>query len=253
MVCEASLAVAMFHFNEPNRGLDDSYHDIMRQGFYGLVVFFVISGYCVTRARLRTGLSVFLRRRLLRIYPPYCASLLLVCFVGLLIALRYGLHNHRFLPDAPHVWLLNFFCLAGPMTGVLTMNEVSWTLTYEVALYLIVGLILPFGRGRGVAAICAVGFFWHPFPLDFWGPFALGIALACWPALRLSAVLGAVLAFRSHRWVEKPAHAFPEGARKLAASGAQRVRRASQSVANVASKAKWSKPARIVRRKTDCR
>lgn len=179
--CLAAVAVALFHFNEPydSAQLDDWYHRAAKYGHLGVPVFFVISGYCVMHARRSSSIGVFLKRRLLRIFPPYWASLLLIAGVGLLIQLKYGIHNQRFLPTSPTVLLGNIFCIAGP-SGIQTINEVSWTLTYELGFYFIVALMIPKVRNPAILVISIVALLWTkpPFPLDLWGTFAMGLSCA---------------------------------------------------------------------------
>ena len=58
-------------------------HQFLKAGFLGVPMFFVVSGYCIAASadgcvRKRESTGGFLRRRFLRIYPPFWASLLVV-------------------------------------------------------------------------------------------------------------------------------------------------------------------------------
>jgi peptidoglycan/LPS O-acetylase OafA/YrhL len=88
----AALWVFTFHYGFSQQ-LVSSFpwiQPIASAGHLGVPMFFVISGYCMMasiRAARRHGESVrsFLRRRSLRIYPPYWFSLLIVAALPFVI------------------------------------------------------------------------------------------------------------------------------------------------------------------------
>ena len=73
----AILLVLVHHFGGPLAGIVDL-------GYYGVDLFFVISGYLITSILVKTPGSflhaywIFFGRRLLRIFPPYYATLLVL-------------------------------------------------------------------------------------------------------------------------------------------------------------------------------
>lgn len=158
----------------------------------GVPVFFVLSGRCVGAAWLRDGsASSFAVRRLRRIYPPYLASLfvcLAVIGVRLLVA---GVNDVAALPSSPGAILATLFLATAPATTLTTLNWVYWSLTYELAFYLLLAalLFLP-GRLRLSgwlvlhAILCSLDLaaLARPatpfFLVDQWPLFALGVALA---------------------------------------------------------------------------
>lgn len=81
----AALAVEIFHANEVRDDIG-LYSSVVHYGRLGVPVFFFLSGYCI-QVSMETSRSAqaFLLRRLLRIYLPYWASLLVVLAV---IAIR---------------------------------------------------------------------------------------------------------------------------------------------------------------------
>lgn len=87
----AALLVFLFHVRG---GLEASMlvlADIVRFGSLGVPLFFVISGYVISasaEATLRKGESAgaFLKRRFLRIFPPFWLSILVVLAVPYLLA-----------------------------------------------------------------------------------------------------------------------------------------------------------------------
>lgn len=126
----------------------------------GVVVFFVISGYCIAtvadKQRQRThGIGSYFRRRFKRIYPPFWACLLIWC--GLIVIAE------RFVPGcicgnvlhltAPQdltwqQWLGNLTlteiwrpALFGPPPPASLLGTM-WTLCYEEQFYCVVGVMM---------------------------------------------------------------------------------------------------------------
>ena len=86
----AALSVAWFH-------LTNQYHDWAGQsgsfGWLGVEVFFVISGFVIPlslagdwQQRGVRALPLFLARRIVRIEPPYLASVLIVVLLNIIAA-----------------------------------------------------------------------------------------------------------------------------------------------------------------------
>lgn len=149
----AALLVCWFHltaFNFPTPPGD--FYKLLRSsaqyGWVGVEIFFVISGLVIPYALLRAGYRVrdypqFIIKRLVRLDPPYLAS------IGLIIAVFYWHARHTGTPflieGAPVTWgrvllhlgYLNVFFESS------WLNPVFWTLAVEFQYYLIVGLIFP--------------------------------------------------------------------------------------------------------------
>ena len=108
-------------------------------------LFFVISGYCIaTIASKETRVGAFLAGRFTRVYFPYWASLAVVLGT---VAIRYlwtGTNDVTPLPRDSWSWLATLILVTHPASSVPTINWVYWSLTYEVAFYLIVALGLAF-------------------------------------------------------------------------------------------------------------
>jgi peptidoglycan/LPS O-acetylase OafA/YrhL len=133
------ILVLLHHFNIPYH-LDDtalsqlfgwqSVHAVVRNGNYGVTMFFVISGYLITsNARMRWGTlaninaGVFYRLRVARIIP---CLLLLMAAVNVLAAMGVTVfQNHP--EDGPPVsfWLVNFASLTFWM-NILMATRVGW-------------------------------------------------------------------------------------------------------------------------------
>jgi len=173
----SAIAVALFHFNEGYPSLPDYYHRALKWGWVGVSVFFVISGFCIASAASRNegGVISFWFRRLARIYPPYWGSLLVVLSVVSLRLLTFGTNDVTVLPKHCGAWMCTFIALPSPASSVVGLNWVYWSLTYELAFYIMMGLtFLPFGRLCLV--ILSITAFFAPFyPFDQWCLFGLGV------------------------------------------------------------------------------
>ena len=174
---------------------------ISLHGQLGVTLFFVISGYCITRTALWARgkprpTTRFMGARLRRIYPPYLATSALVVLLSTLLAVlvNRGVLQRSSLAsvDFFHHGFLYYFS-AATLTQVPLRQElilpVFWSLSYEVAFYLIVAVAL---RATSRAA-SASGLLWTlhgitftallglllapqscPFPLNLWPQFGLG-------------------------------------------------------------------------------
>lgn len=150
----AALMVLAFHLKihaAPAHLGADPLWDGFAMGYAGVEIFFVLSGFVMMHAHgaeigTRGAALPFLRRRILRIYPMFWAVL-----GGILIA-RWALEGT--LPPAGD---LVRAALLLPETGEPVMR-VAWTLSFEMAFYLLFGLAIaaPW-LGLAVAALWAGG------------------------------------------------------------------------------------------------
>ena len=174
----AAVAVVIFHtgFVFPH---------LRPVGSFGVEIFFVISGYIMARI-CETNPSFFLRRRLIRIVPPYWAMTILLFFV----ALRFPQWMGATRASGTELWKSLFFIPYYKSNGLLRpLLFVGWSLNYEMFFYLAIslGLLLvprrPLLFASGV--VLAVTALCHPFPdhgplVQFYGSplgveFVLGI------------------------------------------------------------------------------
>lgn len=104
----AAIVVVLFHLSRnktlaPQPG-DLSYYPLywLKYGYSGVGLFLVISGFCIHLPYARTRPEVakfqfvpFWKRRLHRLYPPYCAAIFLGLFVAFFatFSLRTGVHT----------------------------------------------------------------------------------------------------------------------------------------------------------------
>lgn len=122
------------------------------RGQLGVIIFFVISGYCITAAAygaLLYGKSIgrYAFERIRRIYPPYLAALVF----GVLSLLAISMANvHHWIPPVNHLdtlqsdpryWIGNILLLQMELNTPM-INVVFWSLCYEISFYVIVGIFL---------------------------------------------------------------------------------------------------------------
>lgn len=95
-------------------------------GFFGVVLFFLISGFIITHTGLKEGKSEFVIKRLLRIYPMLIFSI----FVCLLWKENINLPNSDPWHILRSMFLLNYF-----IPGQTPINGVAWSLVVELQFY----------------------------------------------------------------------------------------------------------------------
>ncbi|QDU96180.1 acyltransferase family protein [Lignipirellula cremea] len=180
------------------------------KAWIGVPAFFVISGYCIAASadapRRRTEPAKnFAWRRMLRIYPPLWAYLVLTAVAVMLMEYWwtgiYSDHNYQLrTPDQLTLWqwLGNFTLTESWRYHLLGSAQEFyggqlWTLCYEEQFYLLVAALMTFCRGRtlfaalaGVTALVAVAGVFSPmsylqvqgFFFDgAWLQFAAGVAV----------------------------------------------------------------------------
>jgi peptidoglycan/LPS O-acetylase OafA/YrhL len=142
----AALAVCLFHFTRFDHFKAVSVLEpVGRYGALGVEVFFVVSGFIVPYAMHRGRYSLrawptFMWKRLVRLEPPYLAS------IGLLLALdalamlapwSRGELDWTIPQVASHVGYLT------ELMGFSWLNPVYWSLAIELQFYLLCALIVP--------------------------------------------------------------------------------------------------------------
>ena len=154
----ACLWVVLYHTSAP---LGDKFNlqahrvfDIPLNGYLGVSIFFVLSGYCITHAATQAltrenGVFSYAKARFRRIYLPYWISLPFYMGLGLLATF---LVKHHYLKssalaqqDIAHQSFFSYFTnftLTQVIFHQKFISNVAWTLCYEVAFYIIVGLAL---------------------------------------------------------------------------------------------------------------
>lgn len=169
------------------------------RGQLGVVLFFIISGYCIASASysgLISGKSVgrWSFERIRRIYPPYLGACVVAVAVTRLLVIAQKIHvvpvihHQQLFPSDVRFWLANVFLVQTEFHQPL-LNITFWSLCYEVAFYLIVAIFLAVAQryrsprilcsGIGVATLFSL--LWLlispgncPFPVDRWYQFGIG-------------------------------------------------------------------------------
>jgi peptidoglycan/LPS O-acetylase OafA/YrhL len=175
------------------------------KGQLGVVIFFVISGYCITAAVYSAAhsgkpLRRYFYERVRRIYPPYLFALVMTA--GANLAIRFA-ETHHLIGTVHHeievgssltYWAANLLLLQYEMRTSF-LNIVFWSLGYEIAFYALMGIFL-FGAQRvakrkgpfaatmflvvalGVSTTASLAYLLIAgkaiFPFDLWHLFALG-------------------------------------------------------------------------------
>ncbi|MGH3379630.1 MAG: acyltransferase family protein [Actinoallomurus sp.] len=148
----AALVVALHHvtyYFTPR--LRANMVDLVDPGLYGVLVFFLVSGYIIPASLERHGrVRGFWISRLTRIYP----LLLLVCAVTVLPSLlgvrglRAGLGTYE-----PVTAVLAHLTMLQDVLAVPNVIGVLWTLSYEMLFYLLVVALFVTGTHRRSASI----------------------------------------------------------------------------------------------------
>ena len=190
------------------------YHgEILPYGYLGVDVFFVISGFVLPYALDRGGYRLrdygtFWLKRLLRLEPPYLASIALALLLWALGSLAPAYQGVPFTIEVRrlllHLGYLNHYF------GAESYNPVYWTLAIELQFYLSIALLFPLLAARRTLVRLAV-------PLAFlaltWVPVE-GVFLFKYLPLFL---LG-ILAYQVHaRCLSRPEHGLLSGLALLAA------------------------------------
>jgi peptidoglycan/LPS O-acetylase OafA/YrhL len=172
----SAVAVALFHFNVAFPELHDAYHRTVKWGWMGVSVFFVVSGFCIAAARPKSGPVLFWFRRLSRILPPYWASVLVVLAVVGLRWVTTGTNDVTALPNDLIGWFYTVAALPAPASSVPALNWAYWSLGYELAFYILMGLLAPARTGALLVVFSVLACFAPGYPFDLWCLFGLGVA-----------------------------------------------------------------------------
>lgn len=203
----ASLWVVMFHMSQviivsyPVLSTSPLYLFSLR-GSLGVQMFFVISGYCIANAACKAftreqGLTAFTMARLRRIFPPYWFAVALSGSLSIVASLLVSSHHlkssvmaeHRILQQTTLYHFSNLTLSQG-ITHQPFLLPQAWTLCYELAFYLFVGIslagayltlgrlaILPFLHTLTcvVLSLLIAAPHYVMYPFDLWPQFGLGI------------------------------------------------------------------------------
>lgn len=183
----AALMVTLFHLNQAITPVDNWYRNTINHGWLGVPVFFVISGYCIIASAYHTqDTKQFLIKRFFRIFPPYWISLIVVCFSAVFQKIYTGTNSVHNLPyDLPAV-MANITLGTAPLSKIETINWVYWSLTCEVAFYLLIAFGMLLNKKYLLHLMFIITLFSAFMPkqgygllffLDHWPAFGIGISI----------------------------------------------------------------------------
>lgn len=137
----ASLSVAWLHLTNTATPLVRASGSL---GWLGVDCFFVISGFVIPYSLRASGYRTadfgrFLARRLVRLEPPYIASIVLMVLLAFVSAHVPGFRGQQPAFSAPQ--LLAHLLYLIPLTKYHWVNLVYWTLAYEFVFYIACGLL----------------------------------------------------------------------------------------------------------------
>jgi peptidoglycan/LPS O-acetylase OafA/YrhL len=192
----AAAVVAAFHVSPLvlGAGRHQRIFEIIDLGKYGVLLFFLVSGYVIPMSLERHGdLRRFWTGRLLRIYPAYLFAVLVTIGLGAAGIMR--------MPDQlageTTTSVLGHMTMLQDLIGTRGVLRPFWTLSFEMVFYLLVAGLFVWGRRRdsawwagGLTLVAVIG---PPSDLLGGSPAARRIAAVVTVVL-LGAVLWAYLA-----------------------------------------------------------
>jgi exopolysaccharide production protein ExoZ len=166
---------------------------------HGVYIFFLLSGFLITKIALRRDFSYlsFVRNRMLRIYPAFLLALV-ICGAA-------GFFFHTPIPGWRDVASNLLFLNGVPALGVtgIVFNNVTWSLFYEMVFYLSLPFVVMLSQRIAipiVGAILSVGIVFA------YGPGLIGFYSEFFLFLFAGAVIGAL----SSSAIKAVADTFPD-------------------------------------------
>ena len=144
----AALAVCLYHTTLLTPFAHGTWASLFHWGYAGVTCFFVISGFIVPYAMHTAGYSLgsahrFLAKRLVRLDPPYLASIVLMLLIWYVATTAPGFRGQ---PMSTFVSYSDLPCHLVYLCGFIGQPWVSgvyWTLAIEFQFYLLLALIFP--------------------------------------------------------------------------------------------------------------
>lgn len=135
----AVLTVVLFHFQV----------HFFQNGFLGVDIFFVISGFLMAKLYDKGTIFDFYKRRLDRLYPAYATTLIVTLFVGAFLTIPVDFNQLFEQLIAGSLFVSNFFYWnQSSYFNKAAFNPLLnlWSLAVEVQFYLVVPFLYPFLR-----------------------------------------------------------------------------------------------------------
>lgn len=164
----ASSDVAAVHYLRAVAALSVTLHHLVAAAggrvpglaTFGVDIFFVVSGFILPYSMYRSGYGIgdyprFIARRLARLEPAYLASVVLCAGLAYAATLHPDFQGRT--PMITGEQLIAHVLYAVPLTEHDWVNISYWTLAYEFAFYLGIGLLFPLCVRGGVLFAAAGG------------------------------------------------------------------------------------------------
>ncbi|WP_439559679.1 acyltransferase family protein [Dyadobacter sp.] len=149
----AALSVCLFHFTDKADFLADTnvFKALFKHGRYGVEIFFIISGLVIPYSMAKASYTfsqawTFLKKRIVRIEPPYLICVLLAIFLNYLTTTTSFYVGKAFSID--YAQLFAHLGYVNAFIGKDWLNPVFWTLAIEFQYYIVIALIFPLISSR---------------------------------------------------------------------------------------------------------
>lgn len=119
-------------------------------GWFGVCLFFLISGFIITHVAIRENRTTFFIRRIFRIYPPLIVSIILI------LVLDFVFSRGQFMKLSYDNMLLSFTLLNFLFEPQNVINGVAWTLVIEMLFYLIIFAFLTYLKERPIYFLASI-------------------------------------------------------------------------------------------------
>lgn len=110
---------------------------VSKYGYLGVNLFFIISGFVILNTALRRSPKNFLLSRFVRLYPGFWVCCTLTVMAMLIAG---GAHHTSLTSYLVNMTMLNEFA------GVKSIDNVYWSLSYEIVFYAFIFALLVFGK-----------------------------------------------------------------------------------------------------------
>jgi peptidoglycan/LPS O-acetylase OafA/YrhL len=122
-------------------------HLYQNGGHFGVLIFFLVSGFIITFASIRETVGEFFIKRILRIFPALCFALV-VAFAARWVALELGLGKLTNMQADGWMDFVRAFFLLDLILGKNQVIGVTWSLVSEIMFYLLTALFIARTRAR---------------------------------------------------------------------------------------------------------
>ncbi|MET4083618.1 peptidoglycan/LPS O-acetylase OafA/YrhL [Pedobacter sp. UYP30] len=183
----AAFIVVLFHLNQVIPHVDNWYRNSIKYGWLGVPIFFVISGYFIIQSADYTrSIKDFLTRRFFRIFPAYWFSLLIVLLAAVFQKIYIGSNAVHNIPKDAISILATLTLTTSPLTKIVGMNWVYWTLTFELFFYLVIALSIIVNKKWRLGFLILVSIIALVLPtqkigflffLEQWSAFGMGVSI----------------------------------------------------------------------------